>query len=118
MPLPAVWQEPCPAADGGSDNRVTADDSNPTAARLGELNDTIRYTTWPVYRIEQGVLGQVRSSAVSETVEYLDALENKGVTVRGVYDVAGLRADADYMIWWYAQEIEQIQAAYSGFRRT
>lgn len=95
-----------------------AADSNPNAARIRELNDTIRYTTWSVFRIEQGVLGADRGAAVTETVEYLDALEGKGVTVRGVYDLAGLRADADYMIWWHAEEIEQIQAAYSGFRAT
>jgi hydrogen peroxide-dependent heme synthase len=29
-----------------------------------------------------------------------------------------LRADADYMIWWHAEEIEQLQAAYTGLRRT
>ena len=55
---------------------------------------------------------------MSETTDYLDALAGKGVVVRGVYDLAALRADADYMIWWHAEEIEQIQAAYAGFRRT
>jgi len=95
-----------------------ATDSSSNAARIRELNDTIRYTTWSVFRIEPGVLGENRDPAVTETVEYLDGLENKGVTIRGVYDVAGLRADADYMIWWHAEEIEQIQAAYNGFRST
>src|SRR5437763_4362773 len=89
-------------------------------ARLNhnELNDTIRYTTWSVFRTEPGRLGEDRSGAVSETPDYLDALAGKGVAVRGVYDLAGLRADADYMIWWHAEEIEQVQAAYTGFRRT
>ncbi len=89
-------------------------------ARLNhnELNDTIRYTTWSVFRTEPGRLGEDRSGAVSETTDYLDALAGKGVVVRGVYDLAALRADADYMIWWHAEEIEQIQAAYAGFRRT
>ena len=93
-------------------------DSTSNAARIRRLNATIRYTTWSVFRVEQGALGDSRDPAASETADYLDALEGKGVTVRGVYDVAGLRADADYMIWWHAEEIEQIQAAYSGFRRT
>ncbi|WP_410654765.1 hydrogen peroxide-dependent heme synthase [Amycolatopsis sp. lyj-112] len=89
-------------------------------ARLNynELNDTIRYTAWSVFRVEQGKLGEDRAKAASETTEYLDALEAKGVVVRGVYDLSGLRADADYMIWWHAEEIEQVQAAYSGFRHT
>jgi chlorite dismutase len=29
-----------------------------------------------------------------------------------------MRADADYLIWWHAAEIEALQAAYSGLRRT
>ncbi|GAA3038482.1 chlorite dismutase [Actinokineospora globicatena] len=89
-------------------------------ARLNfaELNDTIRYTMWSVFRIEPGRLPDDRGSAAAETTEYLDAVAGKGVVVRGVYDVAGLRADADYMIWWHAEEVEQVQAAYTGFRRT
>jgi chlorite dismutase len=89
-------------------------------ARLNyaELNNTIRYTMWSVFRGRPGALDADRSRAANESTEYLDSLEAKGVVVRGVYDVAGLRADADYLIWWHAEEIEQVQAAYSGFRRT
>ncbi|HEX3790905.1 MAG TPA: hydrogen peroxide-dependent heme synthase [Pseudonocardiaceae bacterium] len=89
-------------------------------ARLdyNELNNTIRYTMWSVFRVDPGRLPDDRGSAAAEAQEYLDALAAKGVVVRGVYDVAGLRADADFMIWWHAEEIEQLQAAYSGFRRT
>jgi len=89
-------------------------------ARLnyGELNDTIRYTMWSVFRIEPGRLPHDRGALANEAQEYLDALADKGVVVRGVYDVAGLRADADYMVWWHAPEIEQLQAAYSGLRHT
>jgi chlorite dismutase len=82
-----------------------------------ELNDTIRYTMWSVFRAS-APLGDDRESAAAEAQEYLDGLEGKGVVVRGVYDVAGLRADADYLIWWHAEEIEQLQTAYTGFRRT
>ncbi len=89
-------------------------------ARLNynELNDTIRYTMWSVFRASPGALPNDRSSSAAEAQEYLDSLGAKGVVVRGVYDVAGLRADADFMIWWHAEEIEQLQAAYTGFRRT
>jgi hydrogen peroxide-dependent heme synthase len=89
-------------------------------ARLNynELNDTIRYTMWSVFRVERGGLTGDRASTAAETQEYLDSLAAKGVVVRGVYDLAGLRADADYLIWWHAEEIEQLQAAYAGFRRT
>ncbi|ATE53192.1 MULTISPECIES: hydrogen peroxide-dependent heme synthase [Actinosynnema] len=84
-----------------------------------ELNNTIRYTAWSVFKGPQpGSLGENRAAAATEAQEYIDGLAAKGVTVRGVYDLAGLRADADYMIWWHAEEIEQVQAAYTGFRHT
>jgi hydrogen peroxide-dependent heme synthase len=88
-------------------------------ARLNyaELNDKILYTMWSVFRAEPGRLDD-RTAAATEAQDYLDALAGKGVVVRGVYDVAGLRADADYLIWWHAEEIESLQAAYSGFRHT
>ncbi len=35
-----------------------------------------------------------------------------------MYDLAGMRADADYMVWWHAEEIESLQAAYADWRRT
>ena len=89
-------------------------------ARLNytELNESIRYTMWSVFRVEPGRLPDERDPAATEAREYLDALADKGVEVRGVYDLAGLRADADILVWWHAEEIGQLQAAYTGLRRT
>ncbi len=42
----------------------------------------------------------------------------KDVTTRGAYDVAGLRADADYMFWWHAPSSDDLQEVYNRFRRT
>lgn len=89
-----------------------------TRPDYSEINSSIRYTMWSVFRTQQASLPGNRGSTGSEAEEYLDALADKQVTVRGVYDLAGMRADADYMIWWHAAEIEALQAAYSGFRRT
>ena len=88
-------------------------------ARLNyaELNDTLRYTMWSVFRIEQGTLPEDREKAGLATQQYLESLGEAGVEVRGVYDVSGLRADADFMIWWHSEDIEAVQAAYTDFRR-
>ncbi len=40
------------------------------------------------------------------------------MVVRGLYDVAGMRADADFMIWTHAETVEALQATYADFRRT
>ena len=86
-------------------------------ARLNyeELNSTVRYAMWSVFKLPQGNLQEDREKAGSRTAEHLDSLQD--VEVRGVYDVSGLRADADYMIWTHAETVEQLQAAYAAFRR-
>lgn len=92
------------------------------AAQVKELNDTIRYTMWSVFRLRD-VLGDPDSGADrgAETADlegFLEALAEEGVVVRGIYDVSGLRADADVMVWWHAADSEQLQVAYNAFRRT
>jgi chlorite dismutase len=83
-----------------------------------ELNSAIRYTMWSVFRVRPGVLGEDRAEAAAQFTEFIDALGGKGVAVRGVYDLAGLRADADYLVWWHADNVEALQAAYAALRRT
>ncbi|WP_206055590.1 hydrogen peroxide-dependent heme synthase [Nocardioides sp. GY 10127] len=93
-------------------------DTQTNAARLREINDTIRYTMWSVFKLRD-VLGEADRDAEAAEVEKLFAgLAESGVVVRGVYDVAGLRADADLMVWWHAPTSEELQAAYHAFRRT
>jgi len=82
------------------------------------LNSTIRYLMFSVFQVQPGVLGEDRAAAIKEAETFFDGLADKDVVVRGVYDVAGLRADADFMIWTHAERIEDLQAAYADFRRT
>ena len=88
------------------------------AARTRELNDTIRYTMWSVFRLRD-VLGDADRAAEAAEVDALfGSLAEQDVKVRGLYDVSGLRADADLMVWWHAPDSQQLQAAYNTFRRT
>jgi peroxiredoxin len=64
-------------------------------------------------------LGDAPRPELAAEVDALFAeLAATDVTVRGCYDVSALRADAELMIWWHAETAEQLQAAYSRFRRT
>ena len=87
------------------------------AARIRELNDTIRYTMWSVFRAAES-LPPSRDGLAAEVSTLFEDLETKDVTVRGSYDVSGLRADADIMIWWHAGSSDALQEAYGQFRRT
>jgi hydrogen peroxide-dependent heme synthase len=87
------------------------------AARLRELNEAIRYTMWSVFRAAEPLLAQ-RGDMVSEVENLFEQLAGKDVTVRGTYDVSGLRADADLMVWWHAGSSDALQDAYGLLRRT
>lgn len=92
--------------------------SRPSPSQIRAINDTVRYAMWSVFASVEPLPEEERSRLASETEDFFASLEESGVVVRGLYDVAGLRADADLMIWWHAEKIEQLQAAYSAFRRT
>ena len=87
------------------------------AARLNELNATIRYTMWSVYRASTA-LPSLRENVTAEATSFFVELAGEDVTIRGTYDVAGLRADADLMIWWHSSSSDALQDAYLRFRRT
>ncbi|MGH3731570.1 MAG: hydrogen peroxide-dependent heme synthase, partial [Micromonosporaceae bacterium] len=55
---------------------------------------------------------------VSEVTALFDQLAAKDVVVRGTYDVSGLRADADLMVWWHAESSDALQDGYGLLRRT
>ena len=96
-------------------------------AKLGKLdydalNSTLRYLMFSVFSVRPGALGEDRSDARKEAIDdassFFKLQEERGVVVRGLYDVAGLRADADFMIWTHAERVEALQATYADFRRT
>jgi chlorite dismutase len=84
------------------------------------LNSVRRYVMFSVFSVRPGALdeGHTRDEVAHETGTFLKQQEERGVVVRGLYDVAGLRADADFMIWTHAERIEALQATYADFRRT
>jgi peroxiredoxin len=86
--------------------------------RANELNASIRYTMWSVFRLARPLGDDQRSAAADEVAALIDELAGKDVVVRGVYDVAGLRADADLMVWWHSSTAEALQEAYTRLRRT
>ena len=85
--------------------------------RAREINDTIRYAMWSVFAVRGSVDGD-RAALTIEVEQVLADLAGKDLVVRGFYDVAGLRADADLMVWWHAPDVETVQDAYRRLRRT
>ena len=93
-------------------------DERSIGKRANELNSTIRYTMWSVFRLARPLADEQRSAVADEVAGLLEELAGKDVVVRGTYDVAGFRADADLMVWWHAPSADALQEAYTRLRRT
>jgi len=87
------------------------------AERLG-------YTLYAVYRRpELEITGADVSSGPRTTVGLAERiaageLGRLGVELRGVYDVSGLRADADLLLWLTGEEPQALQSAVRALRAT
>ena len=102
---------------------MTSTTSDPAAAPTAdrrtarEINADLRYTGWLVL----SRLGDLAGDAVDAAAELstLTAdLAAGDVVIRGLYDVSGMRADADAMVWWHGPTAESLQQATRRLRRT
>ena len=82
-----------------------------------EINAQIVYTAFAVYSRARDLVAP-REKAVAELVDLGADIAEAGVTVRGFYDVSGMRANADLMVWWHAPTAQALQAAARSLRRT
>ena len=89
----------------------------PARPKARDLNASIRYTMWSVFRVRDA-LPEDRAALAAEVEQLFEQLAAKDVVVRGTYDVAGLRADADFLVWWHGPSADDLQEAYGRFRRT
>ena len=73
---------------------------------------------WSVFR-RDGALDDPPIETADATVRAVErATRGDDLVIRGWYDVAGLRADADLMVWWHAPSSDTLQDAYHALRRS
>jgi hydrogen peroxide-dependent heme synthase len=87
------------------------------AGTSDELNRVVRYTVWAVYS-RTGATIREPAAAAAELDAWASALTAGDVVLRGSYDVSGLRAEGDVMLWLHGPSAESLQAAMRDFRRT
>jgi chlorite dismutase len=103
----------------GAHDVAQGDEKQRQKARARDLNDLIRYTMWSVFRVsDRAGLDAGREAAADELAEFIDLAAGKGIVTRGCYDIQGMRADADYMLWTVAPTSDELQETYARFRRT
>lgn len=83
-----------------------------TSAVPPSENEALGYTLWAVFRRDHA-----NPAAAGDLTAAVAEVEASGVTVRGWYDVSGLRADADLMVWLHGDEPQVIQAGLRTLRR-
>lgn len=110
-----------PADSHESDGAVLQPSS--IASTSEPLGDTVTgYTLWAVFRRNPGSAQLFDGYDVPSIVEELDdavlSIESEEVTLRGWYDVSGLRSDADLMVWIHGETPETLQWALRQLRRT
>jgi chlorite dismutase len=107
--------------DGATTGAVAGSDKGkrPQQGKVAkEINDRIRYTMWSAFRAAAPLGAADRADVAREVEELVEQLAAKDVVVRGWYDVAGLRADADVVLWMHASSSDDLQDAYHRVRRT
>jgi chlorite dismutase len=107
-----------PAADEAG---AAAESTIPTSRPAAEVTPS-GYTVFAVLRRDPGRPDDLDGHDVPRAVRELDdtvaVVEAEGATVRGFYDVSGLRADADVMLWLHGPDAEGLQWALRELRRS
>nr|WP_274636307.1 hydrogen peroxide-dependent heme synthase [Microbacterium bovistercoris] len=76
------------------------------------------YTLWLVFaRPAEPLPAEALHSAASDLDAAFAAAELSGVTVRGMYDVSGFKADTDLLFWLHGDSPRALQAAARALRR-
>jgi chlorite dismutase len=81
--------------------------------RAREINAALRYTCWAVFRPAPSPGSGPRSTLADCVTE----LAGHDVVVRGFYDVSGMRADANVMVWLHGPDAASLQAGVRRIRR-
>ena len=97
------------------ERRPHRDPRDATDVDLEAINNQYHYTLYSVFRLTRPLPASQpeREQLLGESANFVEA---GGVTTRGWYDVGGLRADADLLVWWLDDDPEVLQDAYHRLR--
>lgn len=82
-------------------------------ADLPEIREGVHYALWAVLRRDPHA-----AAAPQGAPSAADVVAGLGDAVRAIYDVSGLRADADVLLWLTGDSAEGLQSALRSLRRT
>lgn len=82
---------------------------------IDDINASIRYTNYTAFRFQSPI--GFAESASAELEAWARTLEERDITLRGLYDLRSFRGDCDLLMWLHAPTAELIQAAHREFAR-
>lgn len=82
-----------------------------------DLNAVVRYTMFSAFSVT-GPLPADREPLAAQLADLTEQWAAKDVAVRGWYDIAGMRAEADLLLWTHGPSLDALQAAYHDVRRS
>jgi chlorite dismutase len=98
---------------------MTQQQPEASESRAASGDDRLYYALYTVFaRRGQRPEAAGSEAAVAQYQQLAEQLGSEGVTLRGTYDVSGMRNDADVMVWIHGERPEQLQAAVRRIRRT
>lgn len=96
-------------------------DAQHEAAETAEITGNV-FTMFAVFRTSSSHAeifdGRDVPGIVEELEDVFRMIGDEGVVVRGIYDVSGMRHDADLMFWLHGNSAEDLQWALRQLRRT
>lgn len=113
--------EPDTGVDAAAELAAAPDAGTDTdAAAFGD--DAPAFTLFAAFRVSSShpivIDGRDVPTAVQELDDITEVIESEGITLRGWYDLSGIRSDADLMAWLHGTSVEDLQWALRELRRT
>lgn len=103
----------------GMTDPVAPNPSHPSSSEASEYEAPAIYTLWAVFRrdpAEPRTLDGAQTAA--EMTAAVQEVEASGVTLRGIYDVSGFKAESDLLFWLHGDDPAALQSALRILRRT
>ena len=82
-----------------------------------DLNEIVRFTMFSAFAV-RSPLPADRAELAAELALLAEQWAAKDIVVRGWYDIAGMRADADILLWTHGPTADALQAVYHDVRRS
>lgn len=102
------------------DTRPQPHDGRPAAAPEQPQDGGAEQLYWAVWSVfaRPAASTAAPDGSAAEFDGVVEQLAAEGVTLRGVYDVSGMREDADVLTWLHGEDPQALQAAVRRLRRT